>query len=210
MGISDFGFSEVQRALLVGLVEDRTRDVFRSEVEDYLARARDTMGPHLERLAVDEGVGLVELRIANETDQNFAEVVMDIHISGAVGAYCDAGDVRDEFPQPPRPWGTRPPSILDRFGGNLILRRNYDPPPRPWISNGGSAAIRFPAKHLRPQGRVELDPVHVITGPAFAGTSITLDWSATATNASGVCRGNLILPIAEQRLDPLDLLRRPT
>lgn len=198
-------------AMRIGAVEDRTRDQFQEEVDAYLRQARAAMRGHVTRGAVRQGFGEVSFVLENGTEDNYADVAVEFAVEGEVSGYFDWRDVPDNFPAPPRPWGTPRALVADlSYLAPSILPRGVNAVPPGWTRNGGSTFVEYRAVHLRPLGRVQLPPVYLIAESNLAGSPVSVQWSATATNASGLARGTLWLPVAPSAVDLEKILTRET
>ncbi|GHE38331.1 hypothetical protein GCM10018782_10690 [Streptomyces griseoaurantiacus] len=62
----------------------------------------------------------------------------------------------------------------------------------------GHLVICYPAVDLRPHAIMTLDPV-ALHSTREASEPVQVEWCATATNVSGIVRGNLSIPV--QRMD---------
>ena len=136
----------------------------------------------------------MQLVVINETEHNFTGVRIEVAIEGDVWGYLNAEDALPEMPNPPRQWGAwLGPSIsnisdamptVDLFGPN--------------IDNSGSTRIEFDDVDLRPNGRVKLDPIHLVCDATFAGTTLTAKWTATSSSTSGVAHGEFPIHVSAE------------
>jgi hypothetical protein len=199
---------------LKGFGETRTRDAYEKEVQTYLVGARRGYSARLKRGAIRHELGEIHLWIDNETEHNFADVVVDLTFpQSAIEAYFDEGQVKGPaFPSRPDPWGS---FTMDRFLRAPILSLTTLPgvvparSPRGRIINGGSSSIRFAGVDVRPGHSHRVATFYLIVGPAQAGGLVEGNWVATARDVSGIAQGNLSVPVAAEVPPTAQLMARP-
>jgi hypothetical protein len=209
--------SPEQKATFID-ADERSPDDYRREVERYLATAGESLLDEIRRRALKRGIGALRLEVANNTEHNFTDVAVDLTLdyNGLIAAFDD-DDLPEEdvssFPKRPAMWGRR------RRGGLSILRSpsifqglpapylsGITSPSRGWVDNSASARIRFAATDLRPMHAYTLGPVSILVEKSHAGEELVGTWVATAKNVSGVARGELLFPVAEDPLAPSGLM----
>ena len=131
-------------------------------------------------------------------------------------AYFDSFEVPG-YRLPTRPVGfgkLKRRSVLDRYVSGLRLPTSYVPSFLPnvginrgEIDNGGSSRIRLPHVDVRPKRGAGLDVFYLVVPPDLAGETITAEWTATATDASGDMSGTVDIPVAA-RVPTFDELMR--
>ncbi len=194
--------------------EVRTEDEFRSQVAAYLDNAKKALLAESRRSAIRNNLGRIQLRLDNETDHNFKEVVVEVQIDlPDVAAYWEVDRVRGpRLPDRPRGWGTHTvaeflsdvtnigiPSGLTGLGRPVLPRRGS-------IDNSGSTRIRLGPTDVRPMHMHYLEPFHLLVGAPYVGQILTASWSATATDVSGVASGTLLIPVATSTYEIAKLL----
>jgi hypothetical protein len=173
--------------------ERRSQRTYEREVEEYLARARDTWHQLIWEDAIEKRLADLELRLTNPTDQNYADVQVVITMPPAVHVFTDDDGPRELLnpPEPPAPWGTvgleYPPSFVR---SHPVLRE------RAAVSVGDSWTVTFPAVDLRPHQTMVLPAAHLVIPEAIVDSDIEIRWAATSTSASGLVRGALSASIA--------------
>lgn len=191
------------------LGDERSPTDFRNEVERYLESASGAL-PGEMCLALVDKYQPFGLELHNLTERNFTRVEAKIHITGdVVGMDLDDLD-RDTFlPAPPQAFGQ--PRDWGPILPTQLLAPLNPPNPRigPQIDNSRSVHVRFPVVDLRPRDRIPLDPLFVVARETLVGEPITVEWSATATNADGLARGSLSAVVADSAHDPISLLSEP-
>jgi hypothetical protein len=194
--------------------ENRTPDEYDSAVEAYLERAAAEFPALVRGKAAEQRLGFVELAVANNTQDNYEAVVMELHLPGAVRAYFTEDDAWDEaaaFPRSPRKWGPWRKNPLASYASSMRVHPHLPSAgllSRGQIENSGSAHITFEPVDLRPGHCRRLHELHVIvTVPPFM-TEIVGSWSATSTSVSGVAEGTLAFEI-DPPVGAVDLLKRP-
>lgn len=190
--------------------EDRTPEAYEEEIGHYLQDCERRLPAVLVRSLVASSRAALRLVLVNNPDVNLPSVEVEALVEGPVMALSGHEEELDEdLPRRPRHWGTpRPHPLLSTFGSRP---RVWIPPatrlmPEVTIDNTASARVIFRPLDLRPEARVELPVVHLVVAKELAGETLTLQWKATSTGASGVASGTLTLPIASSPLVPLDLV----
>ena len=185
--------------------EDRSPDQFREQVEAYLLKLPEKWERFISdarRVAVPQ----TTLRIVNESDQNYQDLEVSLHVEGdakATPAPVDnEADPRRVLPPSPRAWG---PRRTDPFGSTSYLHlphvaRSISGPSMR-IENGGSFRIAFPPRHLRPQASAKLGSFIALI-PGSRTDEVVATWRATATNVDGVTQGEIELPKDLEVIDP--------
>ena len=171
---------------LLSNVENRSPDEYRHQVKSYLTELRSLLPSMARAFALEDRDPNLRMLVVNDTEHNFARVRVAVRIEGDVSAHGSAEDAQPDMPTPPHKWGANRsifPSIsmptlttipkLDIWG--------------PHIDNSGSTSIEFPDVDLRPGQRVELDPIHLVCDAKLAGATLTANWTATSSSASGIC-----------------------
>jgi hypothetical protein len=187
--------------------EYRSEDEYAREIDDYLAMIRSLVPAHARYRAALHGYGAVEVRIVNETDDNFAAVGVGLEMSPVVSGYFGPEDlfVEERLPDAPRAWGERMPSL--GFAVSSFMARA-----RPVslhlgeIERTDQLRVRFGAVNVRPESRHSVERLILFAEPERAGTKLTVDWYATSTSVSGRMEGLLDLPVAEDVMDVASLM----
>ena len=185
--------------------EDRSVNEYLREVDSYL----DEVAPLLPREAHAEALtgrdASMRLVLINGTEHNFAAVRVDVTIDGDVWAYRSDADARPEMPRPPRKWGTFARTRVLELSSTIRVPGSSAPEVfGPYIDNSESTAIGFDDVDLRPGGKVDIDPIHLVADAALAGTTLTARWTATSTSKSGVAYGEFQVAISPDTVSSLD------
>jgi hypothetical protein len=191
--------------------EDRTEDEYRVEVDTYLDRCRENLPAAFEDVRAAEATG-VTFSVTNNTERNYAGVLIRLHVEGDVEGFDWVDDFEDWGPyvgRRPRLWGpwteSKIPSITspNLNLGNLPTYSNAHvsgpPAPRPRIENGGSVTITCVPVHLRPGDTEELLTVNLVADRTVTA-DVRVTWTATATDVDGQTSGELKIPLAPQRM----------
>lgn len=200
-------------AIAASLSETRSREAYQAEVDEFLEKATRAIPAALVRGAVRHEMGRIDLRLINQTDHNFSKVAVELDLDlRDVSAYFDEYEVDGpSMPEPPERWGT------NRFGRGFAsaLRMPRIPSPieyaqsivpRGEIDNRHSTRIRFLPVDVRPGYSHTLDEFHLVVGPEYAGKMLKGTWAATATDVSGIIRGDIEIPVASTLPDASQLL----
>jgi len=192
--------------------ERRTPEEFTTEVDTYIAAARDALVTQAKIGALRRRVGVVSCDLVNESEHNFANVRVEWRVDGNVSAYFDADDVEFDFtfPREPVAWGKARLiddmlriSVPSSFGSvaSHALRR-----PGGSVDNSGSARVVYETVDLRPRHVQRLPRVHVLVESKATNRELIAHWSATATNVSGVAEGLFRLEVADDPVPFADLV----
>jgi hypothetical protein len=190
--------------------EDRSPEIYRTQVEEYLQAARQVAHIAGIRAAVRNSLAELRLAVANETDRNFPRVEIELHVPGPVLAFEEVPD-GDDLPPRPREYGTRRPSpltssllspILPSRLGRVTTRL-----PTMTIDNSASARITFSPTDLRPRRQELLPPFHLLVPASSAGQNILASWTATSTGADGMASGSMSIEVSRITVTIGDLLR---
>ncbi|MGL5826727.1 MAG: RNA-binding domain-containing protein [Nocardioides sp.] len=195
--------------------EARTPQEYRHEVSAYLSTCRTKLeGADFD--AALEVLPQMVWRLTNLGNHNLTKVKVKIHVGGDVAAYeaRQMDSLRSRVGRPPRLWG---PQTTTRIPSAAILaaaQRASIPAPlglsglspsRPEIKNGDSFEIGFPPVTLRPAETCKLGTAVVVPGP---GTDpMVCNWTATATNLSGLAEGSFEMSIRNERVSLYSALR---
>jgi len=198
--------------LLRGFVmsEDRSPELYRTQVEEYLDAGRQVAPMAGIRAAVRSSLAELKLAVANETDRNFPRVEIELHVPGPVLAFEEVPD-GDDLPPRPRAYGTRRPSPLASSLFPTILAprlgRVTTKLSTMTIDNSASAHITFSPTDLRPRRQEPLSTFHLLVPAGLAGHSILATWTATSTGADGMASGSLSIEVSRATMTIGDLLR---
>ena len=177
----------------------RSADDFGNEVATYLSKMEFVL-PRLARAwAVEGHEAGVRLALINNTQHNFAAVRVEVTIDGDVWAYRNVEDARPELPSLPRLWNTDQSWDSLVNSTETILPDLYGPE----IDNSAPTRIVFHDVDLRPNERVILDPIHIVTDIALAGTTLAAKWTATSSSANGVVSGEVTVAVSPNIVAPL-------
>lgn len=190
--------TRLAQTMRLGLGETRDEEEYRKEVDQYLADAAPALAAEVRARAVGRNVGKVELAIANNTEDNFEQVAVELYIAGELAAFFDADDARESstFPHRPIPFGTRR-SLAPTFD----LSPRVPPkirPPAGYIDNAASAHISWVPLHVRPAYKHALPMLHLIVSGEHAGETLGAAWHATSTSVSGTDSGELTIEISAE------------
>lgn len=183
-------------------LERRSPEEYDRAVENYLREAEQRL-PALARRAVLNSAGQpLELLLANDSDENFASVEVELTFDGDVWIYEHPEDVDDGFPIPPPSWGTGALVGLD-YTISPVIATAPGVPRGPVIDNSGSGRVVFDHIDVRPRAGYKLDPIYVVCDAKHAGGSVSARWSATSTSVGGVAEGEFDIPVGPTAVNGL-------
>ena len=188
-------------------IEKRSVQEYRDQVASYLEEAVPLLPDHARAKAIEGIPESMQLVLVNETEHNFAEVRVEVVISGNVWAYSSEGDARPRMPTRPRVWGLtglfdtlRESSDIFRYP---VVTGPMGGPYGPYIENSHSAQIVFDKVHLRPGTTIDLDPIYLVGDASLAGKALVAEWTATSTSVSGIARGEIPITVSAEVVSPL-------
>ena len=185
----------IELANLMAGFEHRSAAGYRQEVASYLAQMAPLLPSIARSMALMDSSPSMQLIVINETEHNFTGIRAEVTIEGDVCAYRSAEDAQPEIPTPPRKSGSHSgPSIPIIPPRSIVLAT----PAGPYIHNSASTSIEFDDVDLRPSGRVELDPIYLVSDAKLAGATLTAKWRATSSNAEGVVSGEFPIRVSSE------------
>jgi hypothetical protein len=198
-------------SMFSGRREDRSRDEYRKEVEDYLGAAREAVAQAAVSAAIDGGLIQLQPVVSNHTDRNFPQVEVELYIAAPVMALDDKPDPNGLPPRPrlfgiPRPW---PGSLLGAGLTTPFLPRVpgvIGRIPEVTIDNSASARLRFRPVDLRPKGHQELAAFQLLVRAELAGQTLPVNWTATSSGADGLASGSVAIEVGSTPAKPGELL----
>ena len=182
----------ISAALSLSL-DSRSPDDYRREVASYLAKMAPLVPSLARAMAVEDSAPNMQLLVINETEHNFTGVRVELAIEGDVWAFRSAKDALPDLPKRPRKWGSRLELSMPTFP-EIQTPNLYGPD----IDNSGSTSIEFHDVDLRPSDREELDPIYLVCDAELAGATLTANWTATSSSASGVARGEFPIKVSSE------------
>lgn len=190
--------------------DPRGRDGYLKEVGLYLEELREAIPRTLPEVAA-LAAPCVELRLHNKTHTHLKDVQVRLEMPEGVLALVPMDpenlDRREPFLRnlvdAPRPYG--PVSPLQAMSS---LPPSLRPHPFPavipsavssrWDIEVEGATVVFPAEDVRVGLSIDLAAFVAVTEQALSGT-LTVPWTATATNMDGTAQGTVSLPVAPER-----------
>lgn len=195
--------------------ETRTKDEFRAEVEAWAVKAKKGLPGYLDDLRHHHASPLA-VSVVNNTERNYAQLRVEIHIDGPILAYDSDLDeprsLEDLVGHRPRAWGPWTKSRFSNIAGlqqqwsESDLRIHMPHPgtaPTVTITGNGETVITYPEFDLRPRYRATLDEVFLIADHRFAGMA-TARWIATAVNVDVLAEGSFPIQIADTPTSPIE------
>lgn len=193
-----------------GLKPDpRGRDGYLGEVEQYLEELRRAVPKALPEVAALILPG-VELRLRNDTHRHLQDVQVRLEMPEGVLALVPVEPEDRDRDEPflrglleaPRPYGPAHPFQHLR---SLPFPRRHGLPaltarvvPSRWDIEVEGTTVVFPAQDVRVGLSIDLPWFVAATKHPLSGT-LTVPWTATATNMEGTAQGAVSLPIAPER-----------
>jgi hypothetical protein len=194
-------------AVAFSRLEERRKERFKMEVQDYLQDCRIAIPAGIDEAAA-VNVKPIVLRLHNQTDTFLGSVQVLLRIHGNVRALepeWPSYAINERFPRalPVLPSFSR--ATRSSFGPDVILSpalsglsnlRSVQAGPSIRIDNFGPVTIELPPVDLRSGRHADLAPF-ILLVEEDAGEGITAEWTATATNMNGSISGQLHIACAE-------------
>jgi hypothetical protein len=201
--------------------EERAPEEYTAEVDAYIEACRGRI-PSVLREAAGERLTPTQFVLNNDTDENYPEVEVRLHIEGAVEAVSDRRRPANvgRLPSRPRPYGPRQVSrfgtpyagltgIINSpasFGAWVSPARTGSTGPSVRIENGGSVTLTFSPVDIRPWQRNVPLATAVLLAHMPPGATARGTWEATSTGVRGIAHGDLQVPITGQPWSVADAL----
>ncbi|WP_346622564.1 hypothetical protein [Blastococcus montanus] len=214
------GTARMQAAMARAIRADpRSREQYEEEVEAHLQKCRKAVPQAILRKVLGQQLNLMNLRVTNPTVRNLPDVELTLQIEGRVLAYDEGEDTEWSLPRPPKAHGTPDMSRLfsglspDVPGLASPLSRLLSSSPsvslkglRIDIDNGPPVTtVTLQLGDIRPHGVANATPFMLVVAEE-PGSTVTLNWSATSTRVDARREGELVVPVADHALAPLDLI----
>lgn len=186
--------------------EYRSEDEYAREIDKYLAEIRPLVQAHACYRAALHNLGATQLRIVNNTDDNYAAVVMAIAMDAAVSGHFGSEElfVEDRLPEPPRAWGE--PVALHSFPAIFRTRMRPVAFRHGEIQRTDALRVGFSPVDLRPGYEHAVERLLLYAEPSLAGATLMVNWHATSTSVSGRKDGTFELPVASEVVDVASLM----
>ena len=187
---------------LLASMENRSPDDYRREVASFVTELVPLLPSLAQAMALENRAAGMQLILENGSEHNFADVRVQVVIEGNMWAYRSAEDAQPRLPNAPRKWGSR--TVISMPTSPIIRTPNLY---GPHIDNSGSSRIEFNDVDLRPSAREELCPIYLVCDAKLEGTTLTANWTATSSSASGVVRGEFPIEVSSRVISLQDLFK---
>lgn len=195
--------------------DPRTRKEYQAELDAYLKKGADRLRGVLIGSAFRRNWGRIELSLRNDTADNFHKVEVELYIDAPVSALFEEDVPTFGLPKRPIAFGKATQRMFPDITSALRVPSYLNNLPVPSmrrakeIDNSASARIPMPPVDVRPRRTAELDIFFLLARPELAGTTLTVSWTATATNASGDMEGSFDIPVLPRVATTVELLTDP-
>lgn len=190
------------------LPEDRTKEDYLGQVEDYLSRCQLALFHYFGQKYTETGIGVLQIFASNPTDVPWHAVSLELFIPGKVLVLDPSDKSRlTKLPNRPRPFGERrerppiygfppspkiPPAPLPHLGPRIDV-----------VDDG--VVVAFQHFDLRPREvTYPLSELHLLLIGEL-GTAFNINWEATATDGHGRETGSIHV-IANRPVDTSHIL----
>lgn len=179
--------------------ETRTAQQYRDAVALYADELEGALREvALARIAKDDRADL-QLELLNLVDENLEGVRLELVIGDDVFVAGDLSRAAHALPSPPRIWGPQFPGLEPglmpmTLSTNVLAALAQNPRPRV-TRTGETTHVVFPPVNLRPSRPATVANLSIV---GFGDDeSLTVAWSATTTNKSGDCSGELPISLGD-------------
>ncbi len=194
--------------------EYRTEEKYRDEVAEYRAKLMDALPRVLLARSVLHNVGRLRLAVINETERTFTGVRVELLLHGAFDVCTWEEEVEDEteLPRSPTPFGQARAGVRG-FDVDFVKPLSGLRPMKPlWTPDAeiidGRTRIVFSDKEVRAEGLSELPDIWLLLDQD-APDELTVEWQATAKEATKRLRGTIAVPVLRELVGPARLLEDP-
>lgn len=196
-------------------MDARSPDEYANQIDCYLEKAKRVLTQRIYRRLFDHEPSMLLAQALNHTQRNFTQVEVTFVIDGGSARAFDRelmsliNQSEQRFPEPPPPIGTpktSQASTLPDFGIQDRSEASTGPRAQSVLSHEWKVSstvtgvrITLQPRDVRTQQATELPriPFGVFAKP---GSTITVQWIATATNADGRATGSFALSVLESSL----------
>jgi hypothetical protein len=202
----------------LGMVDERTEEQYRQEVENYLAEGTRTLPGFLLASAYASKLGRIRLDLRNLGEEPIHKLQVEVWLPDAGVVVATRADDLPEEKMPKRPIMLGRRTSGGSFGlvdlvPSLHPMMPYIPsldPPKVWVKNEAGAHVTFQALDLLyARDAARLPAISVFVGPGLAGKTVTGRWEARASDRSSVAQGELVLEVEAEARTIEELLAEP-
>ena len=174
--------------------DSRTAADYQKEVDAYISRATKVLRGVAIARAYGRKLGVITLSVHNNTDNPIHRLQVELLIDDpGIMAFAEADMPAGTLPKRPIMLGKATRSLLDSLGDIRLPNYGTSTPAlhalrRVRIDNEHSARLTFDAIDLYAEEAAGLEEFFLVANPAYAGTTLTGQWSARASDISGVIR----------------------
>ncbi len=193
--------------------DKRSIGEYTAELDAWLDELLEAASNDLLRRYCDNGHGLVQLRVENNSTQYLPGVELKLHIPLKEAQGFASVPEGDDIPRPPWPFGKpkQRPSIQDTLlaGGSVpfIPTVGYDREIfRDTTIEDGSIRVTLDAGDLRPRADYRGDAFYIFLPLRPPDGLLHMSWTATVKNRDGMIEGQMAVPIQEIPIDVSDVL----
>lgn len=194
--------------------DERSLEDYAAEVEKWAELVADSAEETWRARYTKHGHGVVRLRVTNPTDKNLHDVLIKARFPGGEVIGFDEFPYVECLPSPPRKYGE--PQRLDvgmiphlPAGLRDIPVSGMTPPLRStWVLDG-PVRIGWAVGDLRPRETDESDDVYLLVLGRPDDGILRGTWEATSKSTDGVLEGEIQVPVAEQPVDVVSVLKKP-
>ena len=187
--------------ILVG--ETRTPEAYEAEVDAYIAKATKVLQWFVIKRAYERKLGRVALSVRNNTDDPIHRLQVELLIDATgILALAEADMPTVTLPKRPVMLGMARRSLFDPLAGFRVPDYGFASAAalrtmsrRVKIDHENSERLTFDPIDLYAEETVDLEEFYLVANPAFAGATLTGQWSARASDVGGVIRETLEIEV---------------
>jgi hypothetical protein len=195
-GLTDQAFlSAVAGIKALQSQETRTPQQYRDELWAYLNEIEGSIRRVASARLAKDGLGDLQLILLNLVDDNLEAVRLELDLAGEFFVAGPVSRKACDLPPPPRIWGPYSPGLGYSGSGTPIsfgatALAGISQTPTPHVARSGEAThVVLPPVSLRPMRPATVATLSIV---GFGDDeTLRVSWSATASNKSGECAGEL-------------------
>ncbi len=192
--------------------DQRTLEEYLAELDSWVDELAKAAQEDLPRRYFEQGYGLTQVKVTNNSTQYLADVEVSLHMDLAEIKGFEEIPGGKYLPRPPRPLGQPKPN--PKFAGlsRLGMPPNYDLGLAPFTAHlrdtrieDGSIHLTVDAGELRPRRHHVGDEFHILLLQRPGSGTVPVAWAATVKDRDWIIEGEFEVPVAQEPVDVADI-----
>ena len=194
------------------LRDHRRPETYREEVEEHLRELEEVLPDVLTERAVLHDIGRLTFVVTNEKEHSWKDLRVELSFAKGPALFTfrhEREQDEHQLPEPPRAYGTGP----DPYDVSSLLSPITLPEIEPaWTPSASTEddkiRVSFGDVDVRAEGKAFLPNIWLIVDEN-APSVISIDWEATADNATKRLKGTIDVAVSDEYIAPAQLLETP-